>query len=269
GEDFAVGRLLACGAIVWGAYSIVQILINGIVLDEALAPAQIIAGAVQYPAGHPHQIYYLKAYNLFHYLAGAVWAITPATLAISAARNLLFLLASAFTPFALTVLLTRRPLWGHLVAAATVTGAAPLFEGIYPMWIFPSGNSNGHLGLHAATLVVALLLARVWRTGGLLLGLLPALHPAMPLLILPWSGAYLLFSGESISRKEKVRLLRALGLGLGVCVALALIIYFRAADAAAVSPYNILSDGADGKLIHWQFTVTTDVHRRLAPLWWF
>src|SRR5262249_24857850 len=160
--------------------------INGIVLDEALAPAQIIAGAVRYPAGHPHHIYYLKAYSLFYYLAGAVWAITPAPLAISAARNFLFLLASAFTPFALTVLLTRRPLWGHFASAVTGGGVAPLFEGIYPMWVFPSGNSNGHLGLHTAALIVALLLARCWRTGGLLLGLLPALHPVMPLVIWPW-----------------------------------------------------------------------------------
>jgi len=258
------------GALVWGVYSVIQILINGIVLDESLAPAQIIAGAVQYPAGHPHQIYYLRAYNLFHYLAAGVWAIEPAPLAISAARNFLFLFSSLFAPFAITVLLTRRPLWGHIAATLTVAEVALRFESVYPMWVFPSGNSNGHLGLHAAIFIIVLLLARLWRTGGLLLGLLPALHPAMPLVIWPWSGAYLLFSRELNCRREKVRLLLATALGLGVCAALALIIFIRAANAGAVPPYNVQpNDQMNGELIHRQFTATTDVHRRLAPLWWY
>lgn len=271
GEEITDGRMLIFGALVWGVYSIVQILVNGIVFDEALAPAQIIAGAIQYPSGHPHQIYYQKAYNLFHYLAAGVWAIKPAPLAISAARNFLFLFSSAFVPFALTVLLTRRPLWGHLAAAMTVMEVALRFGGIYPMWVFPNGNSNGHLGLHAAMLVVVLLLARSWREGGLMLGLLPSLHPAMPLLIWPWSGAYLLFSRELHSRKEKARLLRGIGLGLAICAALALVIFIRAADSGAVPPYQAQPENAqvDGELIHRQFTLTTDVHRRLAPLWWF
>src|SRR5262249_3264261 len=209
GEDVTDGRMFMGGALVWGVYSVIQILINGIVLDESLAPAQIIAGAVQYPAGHPHQIYYWKAYNLFHYLAAGVWAVEPAPLTISAARNFLFLFSSAFAPFAITVLLTRRPLWGHIAATLTVAEAPLRFEGVYPMWVFPSGNSNGHIGLYAAMIIVVLLLARLWRTGGLLLGMLPAIHPAMPLVIWPWSGAYLLFSRELNSRKERVRLLLA------------------------------------------------------------
>ncbi len=270
GEDVAIGRLLACGAFVWGAYSIVQIAINGVVMDEVLAPAQIISGAVQFPAGHPHQIYYPTAYNLFHYLAAGVWAIDPSPLAISAARNFLFLFVSAFTPFAIAVLLARRPLWGHLAAAATVTEMALRFEGVYPMWIFPNGYSNGHIGLHAAMLVAVLLLARQWKTGGLLLGMLPAIHPAMPLVIWPWSGAYLLFSRESLNRRERTGLLLAIGSGLVVCAALALIIFIRAGDSGAVPPYDIQSAAqVDGKLVHWQFTTTTDAHRRLAPLWYY
>ncbi|MGE0126697.1 MAG: hypothetical protein AB7U82_01235 [Blastocatellales bacterium] len=269
GEDVTIGRLLAYGSIVWGIYSVVQILINGVVMDEVLAPAQIIAGAVRYPAGHPHQIYYLKAYNLFHYLAAGVWAIEPAPLAISAARNFLFLFVSTFTPFALTVLLTRRPFWGHLAVAVIVTGATLRFAGIYPMWIFPNGNSNGHIGLYTALLVVVLLLARSWRVGGLLLGLLPAIHPVMPLIIWPWSAAYLFFSRETLCRKERVRILWATGLGLAICAALAVIIFIRAADSSVVPPYNVQPNDMDGELIHRQFTSTTDVHRRLAPLWWF
>lgn len=269
GEDITAGRMLLFGALVWGVYSIAQILINGVVLDETLMPAQIISGAVQYPAGHPHQIYYEKAYNLFHYLAAGVWAIKPAPLVVSAARNFLFLFLSVFAPFAITALLTKRPYWGHLAAAVIVTETTLRFESIYPMWIFPNGASNGHIGLHVAMLVVVLLLAGLWRTGGLMLGLLPAIHPVMPLLIWPWSAAYFFYSRKQRSRKENVRLLCAIGLGLAVCAALALIIYIRAADSVAVPPYDAQSNAhVDGKLIHWQFTVTTDRHRRLAPLWW-
>lgn len=266
GEDLSVGRMLAFGALVWGAYSVAQILINGVVIDEVVTPAQIIAGDVQYPAGHPHRIYYKQAYNLFHFLAAGVWTIDPSPFAISAARNFLFLGASAFTPFAIAVLLTGRPLWGHFAAAITVSGIALRFEGIYPMWIFPGGASNGHIGLYSGMLIVALLLARFWRTGGLLLGLLPSIHPAMPLVIWPWSGVYLLISRKWRSRKETLRLLSFVGMGLAVCAALALIIFIRADNAVAVEPYNAQ---ANGELIHRQFTLTTDVHRRLAPLWWF
>lgn len=266
GDDLAIGRLLACGAIVWGAYSVAQILINGVVLDEVIMPAQIISGAVQYPAGHPHQVYFPKAYNLFHYLAAGIWAIEPAPLAISAARNFFFLFVSAFTPFAIAVLLTGRPLWGHCAAAITVSGIALRFGGVYPMWVFPDGSSNGHIGFHTAMLIVVLLLARFWRTGGLLLGLLPSIHPVMPLAIWPWSVVYLFVSREWLGRKETLRLLCFMGLGLAVCAALALIIFIRADNAVAIEPYNAQ---ADGELIHRQFTLMTDVHRRLAPLWWF
>lgn len=104
----------------------------------------------------------------------------------------------------------------------------------------------------------------------MLLGLLPALHPVMPLVIWPWSCAYLFFSRKSIGRKERTGLLLAIGAGLAVCAALALVIFIRAGDSGAIPPYNIQAgDNVDGKLIHWQFTMTTDSHRRLAPLWWY
>jgi len=46
GEDLTVTRMLGVGAVVWAIYSLVQLLVNGIILDETVMPAQIIAGAV-------------------------------------------------------------------------------------------------------------------------------------------------------------------------------------------------------------------------------
>src|SRR5262249_13099042 len=133
-DEAPIGRLLAFGAIVWGAYSVVQILINGVVLDEVIEPAQIITGAVSYPAGHPHQIYFLKTYNLFHDLAAGLMALKFDAILISALRNWLYLFMSAFTPFALTVSLTKRPAWGHLASVLALTETMVRFGGAYPIF---------------------------------------------------------------------------------------------------------------------------------------
>ena len=57
-------RWLAGGALIWLLYSLLSLALNGVALDELVTPAQIIAGAVQYPPGHPHEIAYLRFYSL-------------------------------------------------------------------------------------------------------------------------------------------------------------------------------------------------------------
>ncbi len=264
GEDVTIGRMLFVGALVWGAYSVVPLLVTGVVLDESLMPAEIITGAVQYPSGHPHQTFYAHAYNLFYYLLAGLWSIKPDPLLISAIRNFSFLFLSTFVPFAFAVLLTQRPLWGHVAATLTATETVNHFQGLYPLWVFPNWYSSGHLGMHIGLLIVALLIARSWKVGGVLLGLLPALHPVMPIVVWPWSGTY--FLREKLWQRSKNRtwVVAATCLGLVISVALAILLFSNPKNAGVeAAPYNTQ---ANGEFIHRQFTLTTDGHRQLPAL---
>ncbi len=253
------GRGLAIGATVWAAYSLVQVLVNGIVLDETIVPAQIITSSVQYPPGHPHVLYYKEAFSLGNFFSAALWLLSPNAGLISAFRNWLFLVLSTFTPFALALILTRRLLWAHVAAVLCLLEVHLRFQGVYPIWVFPIFYSNGHIGLQIALLIVALLLARMWRAGGILAGLLPAIHGTMAIMVWPWIGFYALFSKVAGHRGNRKALASWAGFGLAISVALALIIALLSPSEQAAAAYHV---EADGQLILRNFRLITDGHRQ-------
>lgn len=262
GDAVSLPRMLSAGALVWAVYSAVAVLAHGVVLDEVIMPAQIIAGAVHYPPGHPHLVFYPQAYSLPNYLWALLWKLLPNTLILSATRDFLFIFFTVYAAFAFPVVLLRRPSWGHLAAVITVTEAGLRIQGFYPIWVFPNFYSHGHLGLQLAALTVALLLARCWGLGGFLLGLMPALHAAMALVLWPWSFLYLLFSHERPRGHERSRLFAAVGAGVAFCAALAFFLFFQPRDNGTHSPYF---GGMDGELILRNFNVYSDYHRRPFP----
>ncbi len=263
GEGVPMGRILAWGALLWSVYAVLIVLKSGVVLDQDLVPAQVIAGSVHYPPGHPHQIFYPRVFNLPTYLLAGLWALRPDPIFLSAIRNWLFMFLSAFVPFALTAALTRRPAWGHVAALFTLSEAAHQFRGIYPSQIFPDFNSDGHVGAHAAMLIVALLLAASWKWGGLLLGLLPAIHPTMAIIVWPWSLCYLFFKGRTLAPDVRKRLFLSIGTGLAICGALGVFILLTAPPLVAPPPYD---SHANGPLIYRLFETTSDAHRRPLPM---
>jgi hypothetical protein len=248
----------AQAALLLFVYAIIQVAINGIVLDETVIAAQIITGAVSYEA-----IYYPGAFSLPHYLSALLWIVRPSTAFISASRNVLFLFLPTFATFLLVFVLTRRALWGYLAVALVVAEANLRFAGLYPMSSFPAVYSNGHVGLHAVILVTALLIGGMWRSSGLLLGLLPAIHATFALMVWPW--ALLVLLGRRIwSDRAAIRDLLVWGsIGVLVCLLLLLLIRFTADVRAPVPPYDVV---ANGDLIRQQFTLWTDSHRRPVPL---
>jgi hypothetical protein len=156
GQGVTLGRMLWTGAFVWGLYGAGHLLVNGVVLDEVVVPAQIIAGDVRYPLGHPHQVYYTQAFSLLNYVAGLLWTIAPHALVVSGLRNFASLVLSAFVPYALTVVLTGRPGWGHVAATLTIADVPVAFGGLYPIFAFATFWTTGHLGMQAALLSVVL-----------------------------------------------------------------------------------------------------------------
>lgn len=259
GEGVTMGRILAWGALLWSIYAVLIVMKSGVILDQDLVPAQVIAGSVHYPPGHPHLIFYPRVFNLPTYLLAGLWAWRPDPILLSALRNWVFMFLSAFVPFALTAAITRKPAWGHVAALFTLSEAAHQFKGIYPSQIFPDFNSDGHIGAHVAMLIVALLLAASWKWGGVLLGLLPVIHPTMAIIIWPWSICYLFLNRRRLAADDWKRLLPSIGAGLAICAALGVFIFLTAPPAAAPAPYD---SQANGQLIYRQFEVTSDVHRQ-------
>ena len=89
-ESFPQSRILAWGVVFCLALSVIVVWLHGVAVDQDLVPAQILAGAVHYPAGHPHDVAYRKTFNLFNYLLAGLWAVLPNSVLLSALRNLLF-----------------------------------------------------------------------------------------------------------------------------------------------------------------------------------
>ncbi len=267
GDAESVAAMMGWGALVWGVYCAFQIVFNGVVLDESVLPGQIIANAVPYPAGHPHDVFYRQAYSFSHFAAAGLWALGLDEIGISALRNWLFLFTSIMAVFSVAIVLTRRPSWAHAAVAVALLGAYLRFEGTYPMWVFPAYYSNGHIGLQVAVISAAMLAGGLWRTGGILLGALPALHVTMSLVAWPWAFLYLAFT--KVYARAEIRRRFGLGMaaGLAVSVALAALVVLLPQPQPAVSPY--VGDAVDGESVRESYIALTDRHRAPLPLYTF
>jgi hypothetical protein len=184
--------------------------------------------------------------------------LTTSPWTVSALRNVLFLFLSAFVPYAIVVVCTRRPAFGHVAAVLTLSETICSAVGIYLMWVFPSLYSSGHVGIHTAVLAIILAVAGVARTGGFLAGMLPVLHA--PMVLVAWPAMALAL----LRRRERVRpVLTGAAVGLVVSAALALAIHRGAIGDVAGPPYE---PGMDGAVVLHTFTETTDPHRQPLPL---
>jgi hypothetical protein len=263
GENVSLGKMVVFGALIWGTYSFIYILANGIIVDQSVLPAQIMTGEVEYPAGHPHKIFYPSIFSLHNYLAAALFAVYRSPAFLSGARNILFLFLTTFVPFSVTVLLTRKPMWGHLAVLVTLSEAATRFKGNYPMFVFPVCYSDGPIGIHVAMLSVVFLLGRFWRISGFILGLLPSVHASFGVLVWPWSCCFLFLSRNRPHGDDIHRFIKGICAGAVISIVLAMIVYSSSSgEVNAEYPYSV---EGNGELIRERFISFTDGHRWLFP----
>jgi len=245
----------------WLAYAVAWLCIEGPVLDEAAVAAPVITGDAGYPAGHPNTIVYRRGVTLLYQLGALQWLIHPDPWWISATRNVAFLFASAFVPFAVVVACTRRPAWGHVAAVLTLSETVCSAVGVYLMWVFPGAYSNGHFGIHLAVLTVVLVGARIDRVGGALVGMLPVIHPAMVGVVWPAVAGMLFLR---LRRGERMRrIVGSMLAGLVVAAGVTAIVAWNTAGDVAMSPYDVRGDAP---AIVRTFIRTTDPHRQPLPL---
>ena len=247
---------------VWLAAAVLQVVLHGISLDETATAAPIIAGAIQYPAGHPHEDFYRTTYSLLQYIAGGLWLLWPDAFGISAIYNVAFLFVSGFAPFMLTLVLTERPHWAWVAGALALSEAAVPFDGLYPLYVYPFPYSNGHIGMHLIVLVAAMLLSGRWRAAGFLLGIFPAVHGTLAAVAWVWAALWLVTAAERPTGPDRRRLLLSGIIGLAICAALAAVILSREV-APPAAPY-LSSD--DALAVYRQFTLKSDLHRQTPRL---
>lgn len=259
GPEESTARLLAAGAVVWLAYALVWLAVEGPTLDEDALAAPIITGDVAYPPGHPQVAIYRQAPLLLYRLAALQWRLWPDPLAIGATRNVLFLFLSAFVPFAAALACTRRPSWGHVAAVLTLSESACSLVGVYLTWVFPGFFSTGHVGIHVAVLAIVLVAAGVARTGGFLAGLLPVVHGPMTLVAWPSLVGLLAWHRPVAWRPLVVGVLAGALVSGSVLATLAL-------APRLAAPVPAFAPGDDGGAVLAAYTASTDPHRQPLPL---
>ena len=145
----------------------------------AVEPAQVIAGLVRYPPANPFYIYEAKTWTILHQVSAlGLWfglSEKAASMILSGLAGALSLSAIAVWVYALAEDARFAVLSSLFVAFADPTG-----WGVnYPVMLMGQIHTYGMFGLSFICLAVGLLGAGQYRAGALLVGLAPAVHPAL------------------------------------------------------------------------------------------
>jgi hypothetical protein len=150
----------------------------------AVETAQVLAGLVDYPRDNVFYIYHTKLWtSLHHVLAlGLRAGASELTLSfiVSGVMGMLTFQALAMFVYALS----RDVLLSVGAAALVFFTRAAEFGVVYPVFLLGTEHTYGTIGLSLSVLVAGLLGAGWYRTGAVLLGVAPSIHPSLGL----WSG---------------------------------------------------------------------------------
>lgn len=230
-------RRVLLGVLAWLAFSLLAIAVRGVRWDENWEFAQVLTGAIPYPAGHPLPRFLGSAYGIQTYATAWLAALGAGPVLVNALRNLLYLLATVLPVFLLTTQLTGKTRWGHLATALTLEGILLEFDGSYPTGVWPWIYSNGHIGGGAALLTVWAILAKRWGLASLLCMLMPAIHIGQAPPIFMFYFAALFFEGRISAAPPLRRVLPFASIGILVCALLAVYMSFRSSPSVLADPW--------------------------------
>ena len=179
----AFGRRDLYGAAFWLLFSAVAVGLRGVRWDEHYELAQVVTGQIPYP--EEHSIYAWTRYvrNLPIFFSSALLHLFPGPEVVCFVRNVLWLLATILPVYLLTVLLTKRALFGGVAVLFALLALHTHFDANYPLYAWPAYFSNGHVGRGFALITICLLFSGNWRTAFGLLGFLPTVHPGQAPLV--------------------------------------------------------------------------------------
>ena len=131
------------------------------------------------PVGHPHTFFYVKAFSLGNYVAALLLHWFHSAELVSVLRGGASLWLSIFTPYAITLLLTRRWTWALFAVALVASESLISYDGTYPVFVFPDVYSHGQIGQTFTLLPIAAWLGGWNRTAALACGAMPMIHGGM------------------------------------------------------------------------------------------
>lgn len=261
GRSATGAGLMACLA-----FAAAAVAARGAHWDETWEYAQILAGSVAYPDGHPLAVYVHNAFSVQTWFSGlmASWGLGP--WAVCVFRNVLFVLASVLPVFLLASLLTRSVLAGALASLLLMQGILLEFDGSYPSMVWPALYSNGHIGGGAVLLALCALAAGWRRTAYFLGGLLPCVHvgqwPPLAgtlLLYLAWVGWNSRRAGSGASALP----FAAWGLAGVACAALFWLVH--RVDVQPLPQHGPYAAGGAVEAVWKGYTALHDPHRAFPP----
>jgi hypothetical protein len=188
----------------------------------AVETAQVVAGLVTYPPDNIFYIYHTRLWTAMHQILALALAAGASeitlSLVVSGVQGMLTFQALALFVYAFS----RDVLLAVGSAALIFFARAAEYGTVYPLFLLGTEHTYGVIGLSTGVLTVAMLGAGWYRTGALLLGLAPCIHPALG----SWTGAIVALAVLSDFRRLRVELRPALPwflTGCGVTLASLLI----------------------------------------------
>ena len=260
--DPAFRRAFWGGFLLWLLLALAFVVLRGVRWDESYEHAQVLAGLIHYPEGHPLPEYLHSAFSLQTWISTLLlqWGFGPAV--VCGFRNLLFLWASILPVYCLTALLGRRPLWAHLAVLFLLHGILLEFDGSYPTFVWPELYSNGHIGGGLSVLTLVLFAAGRFRSAFLCSALMAAVHLGQfPMALGLCLCAALFFF---LAHRQRELLLPGILLLAGVLLTVALSQLSSAAPGAAPPLPGYQVEG-NAELLWRSWTAFFDPHRRFPP----
>lgn len=145
----------------------------------AVESAQVAAGLVEYPPGNPFYIYHTKLWTVLHQVLAVLLLSGVSEISLSVLVSGLLGMVSFQALSMVVYALAGDPLLAIGSAPLVFFGRMAEFGVVYPIWLVGTSHTYGVLGLSYVVLVAALLGAGCYRTGGILLGAAPAVHPSL------------------------------------------------------------------------------------------
>ena len=145
----------------------------------AVESAQVVAGLVEYPPENPFYIYHTKLWTVLHQVLAALLLSGVSEISLSVFVSGLMGMVSLQALSMVVYALAGDPLLAIGSAFLIFFGRMAEFGVVYPIWLMGTSHTYGVLGLSYVVLVAALLGAGCYRTGGILLGAAPAVHPSL------------------------------------------------------------------------------------------
>ncbi len=145
--------------------------------------AQVVAGLVKYPPDNPFYIYHTKLWSLLIQTCAVLLKAGLSEITLSLLLSGLLAMISFQAIAMVTYAISRDALVAITAAVVVFVSGATDYGAIYPVWLAGTHHSYGAFGLSTFVLMLGLLGAGCYRSGAFLLGIGPAIHPSVGVLV--------------------------------------------------------------------------------------